>query len=382
MKWSVPLSDIQISDQEKKAVIEVLDRGWISMGETTFDFERAFAELIHAKHAIAVSNGTTALHLACLAVGIREGDEVIVPSLTFVATANAVKYVGAVPVFADIQGDHDLTISPESIQNQITTKTKAILVMHYGGFSCQMQEIKRIAIEHGLSLIEDAAHAPGAYLNGKALGTWGDVGCFSFFANKNITTAEGGMITTNDDQLAEKIRLLRSHGMTTLTWDRHSGHAWSYDVLALGYNYRIDEIRSALGLVQLKNLVNNNQIREKWTNLYREQLQKEAPYLQLPFTNHPGISSYHIFPILIPKDVSKPDFIHFLKTEGIQTSMHYPPVHSFSFYRSTHPTNDLTILQKTESVANREVTLPLYPQMGEEKIDLVCNTIGNFFNNH
>jgi dTDP-4-amino-4,6-dideoxygalactose transaminase len=216
-----------------------------------------------------VFNATQALHLH-ISLGIGPGDEVIVPSMTFVATANAVCYTGADVRFAEISSLSDLTISPADIVERITPKTKAIMVMHYGGYPCRMNEILAIAEKHHLGVIEDAAHAPGASLQGRALGSWGDVGCFSFFSNKNLSTGEGGMLVTARDDIAEKVRLLRSHGMTSLTWERHQGHAYSYDVVDLGYNYRIDEIRSALGMVQLNKLDGNNKQRKYLTDLYRK----------------------------------------------------------------------------------------------------------------
>ena len=273
MDLRIPLSDLDYGPEEENAALDVIRRRWLTMGSVTQEFERVFSDFIGVKHALAVSNGTQALHLACLALGIGPGDEVVVPSLTFVATANAVLYANAEVRFADIIGTFDLNISPDDIERQITPRTKAIVVVHYGGYPCRMPEIMAIARRHGLAVIEDAAHAPGACLEGRALGTWGDVGCFSFFSNKNLATGEGGMLVTNREEIAEKARVLRSHGMTTLTWDRHRGHAYTYDVVALGYNYRIDEIRSALGLVQLQKLPENNARRKHLTDLYRKGLE-------------------------------------------------------------------------------------------------------------
>ena len=248
MAWKVCLSDIDFGSEELDRVAEVLRSKWLSMGEVTREFEARFAEFLGVKHAILVCNGTAALHLANLAVGVGPGDEVIVPSLTFVATANASAYCGAIPVFADIVGPEDLNVSPEDIRARITSKTKAITVVHHGGYPADMDAICRIAHEHGLAVIEDAAHAPGASLSGRMLGTIGDVGCFSFFSNKNLVTGEGGAVVTNNNHLAQSMRLMRSHGMTSLSYDRHKGHAFSYDVLRLGYNYRATEITAAARL--------------------------------------------------------------------------------------------------------------------------------------
>ncbi|HZU87361.1 MAG TPA: DegT/DnrJ/EryC1/StrS family aminotransferase, partial [Anaerolineaceae bacterium] len=217
MEWRVPLADLDYGLEEEEAVLGVLRSRWLTMGGVTQEFEAQFARLTGSRHAFAVSNATQALHLACLALGIGPDDEVIVPSLTFVATANAVLYTGAEVRFADILGPDELTIDPASIEQAITPRTKAIIVMHYAGYPCRMREITALAEKHGLAVIEDAAHAPGASLDGKVLGTWGSLGCFSFFSNKNLSTGEGGMVTTDSDELAEHVRLQRSHGMTSLT---------------------------------------------------------------------------------------------------------------------------------------------------------------------
>ena len=370
MEWRVPLSDIDLGEEEIQAVTGVLKSKWLTMGEVTQRFEQAFAKYLGVRHAFAVSNATVALHLANAVLGIGPGDEVIVPSLTFVATANAVKYTGAKPVFADISSDFDLDISPEAIAAAITPATKAITVMHYGGYPCDMAAINDIARQHGLVVIEDAAHAPGTELDGKKAGTFGDIGCFSFFSNKNLATGEGGMIVTDRDDLAEKIRLMRSHGMTTLTWDRYKGHAYSYDVVTLGYNYRIDEMRAALGLVQLSKLERNNARRAEITGRYWEAFAPTS--LTLPFHHSRGVSASHIFPIILPQGVNRIAFIGNLRAKGVQTSIHYPPVHQFSYYREQYPGIKLPI---TEDVAGREVTLPLYPTMSDEQVDVVIASV-------
>ena len=206
MEWKVPLSDIDFGREEIETVVKVLESKWLTMGEVTQRFEAAFAEYLGVKHAFAVSNCTAALHIAYRVLGIEAGDEVICPSLTFVATANPIIYAGGTPVFADLSGIHDLNISPESITKRITEKTKAITVMHYGGYPCHMDTILNIANKHKLYVIEDDAHAPGAEYKGKKAGTIGDIGCFSFFSNKNMVTGEGGMVVTNNDDLADKIQ--------------------------------------------------------------------------------------------------------------------------------------------------------------------------------
>jgi len=374
MDWRVTLADVNLGIEEENAVLEVLRSGWLTMGAVTQAFEHEFAAFVGAKHAIAVNNATAALHLACLAVGLGEGDEAIIPSLTFVATANAVRYTGAKVVFADIESEDWLCICPRAIEERVTEKTKAIVVMHYAGYACDMPEIMRIAKERGLAVVEDAAHAVGASLDGKALGTWGDVGCYSFFGNKNMTTGEGGMVVTNDDQIAEKVRILRSHGMTTLTWDRHKGHASTYDVVELGYNYRLDEIRSAIGREQLKKLPAGNARREVFVRRYREAFTGSAQSLGLPFAKKRGLSSEHIFPVLLPEGVDKEAFRELLKQDGIQTSFHYPPVHTFEIYRDPLQRFEET-LWMTENVSRRQVTLPLFPTMTDEQQGWVIESV-------
>ena len=373
MEWKIPLSDIDMDEEEIGEVTKVLKSKWLSMGPVTQQFEEEFARYLSVKHAFGVSSGTAALHIAHKVLGIREGDEVIVPSLTFVATANSALYCGAKPAFADITSLDNFNISPDDILEKITDKTKAITIVHYGGYPCYMGAIMEIANDYDLRVIEDAAHAPGAEYKGKRCGTIGDVGCFSFFANKNLVTGEGGMIVTNDDALAGKIRIMRSHGMTTLTWDRHKGHAHSYDVVDIGFNYRINEMASALGLVQLKKLDGNNEKRRKIVEEYRKGLENISG-ISVPFKDYKEKSSYHIFPILLSKDTLRSKLIDRLKEKGIQTSIHYSPIHLFTFYRKKFGFKE-GMLPKTEFVGEHEVTLPLYPLMGKEDVEFIAESI-------
>ena len=374
MTWRIPLADIDFGAEEEEAVLRVVRSRWLSMGEETQNFEREFAEFIGAKHTLAVTNATAALHLACIAAGIQPGDEVIVPSLTFVATANAVRYVGGVPIFADIESEDWLTISPASIEKCISEKTRAITVMHYAGYACDMPTVMEIAKRHNLIVLEDSAHTIGSELNGRKLGTWGAIGCFSFFSNKNITTGEGGMLATDDDALAERLKALRSHGMTSLSWERHQGRAWSYDVVDLGFNYRIDEIRSALGRTQLKKARRLNQRREELTNLYRKLLSELTPEIHVPFLETRGVSCYHIMPILIPAGMDRIKFMEGLKADGVQTSIHYPPIHYFKNYAGQSQFLRVA-LPVTENAGMREVTLPLYPALTDADVAWVVNAI-------
>ncbi len=377
MEWKIPLSDIDFGPQEMAAVQEVLQSRWLTMGAVTQRLEQDFGEYVGTKHAIAVTNATAALHLACLVAGLGPEDEAIVPSLTFVATANAVRYTGATPVFADIVGENDLNVSCESIEKAITRRTRAILVVHYGGYACDMPAILAVAREHGLKVIEDAAHAVGSELDGRQLGTWGNAGCFSFFSNKNMTTGEGGMLVTDDEAYSERLHLLRSHGMTSLTWDRHKGHAWSYDVVELGYNYRIDEMRAALGVVQLRKLPANNERRRRITQVYQDALEELAPQVGVPFREHPGTSAAHLMPVLLPRGTSRLQFMENMKSQGIQTSVHYPPVHSFTAYDGRDHGYSLPV---TDDVAAREVTLPLYPAMTDDDVVTAVRAVAQALN--
>ena len=376
--WRIPLFDLDYGEEEESAVLAVLRSKWLTMGEVTQQFEQAFANEIGVRHALAVANGTVALHLACAAAGIGPGDEVILPALTFVATAAAVRYVGGVPVFADITGPDDLTISPASIESLVTSRTRAIMVMHYGGYMCDMNAIAEIAARHHLVVLEDAAHAPGAELDGRKAGAWGLAAGFSFFSNKNLATGEGGMVTTDDDAVAAHLRRLRSHGMTTLTWDRHRGQAWSYDVTALGYNYRPSEILSALGLEQLKKLTGNNQCRLALTAHYHELLGEFTPKVGLPFRRHRGIPSAHILPILLPEGADRASFMEGMKAKGIQTSIHYPPIPDFQHYRDSGERSNIPL---TRTIAPREVTLPLYPKMTLGEVESVVEAAKDTLNN-
>jgi dTDP-4-amino-4,6-dideoxygalactose transaminase len=375
-RWQVPLADVALGPEEIEAVTDVLKSGWLSMGPKTEEFEHRFAQFLGTRHALAVANGTAALHLACEAVGLKEGDEVLCPALTFVATANAILYTGARPIFIDANGPHDLNLSVQNAAAKITERTKAIMVVHYGGFPCDMDKVTTLADTYDLKVIEDCAHAPGAVFHSqrgpRMAGTIGDVGCFSFFANKNLSTGEGGMVITKDDELAEKVRICRSHGMTNQTWDRHRGHSFSYDVVARGYNYRLDEMRAALGIVQLGRVAAGNAKRRELTRIYREYLQ-EMENLEIPFLGASEGSAHHLFPVLLRDGARRATFMVALAEQGIQTSIHYPPVHRFSAYRSLCLSGyDLIV---TEDVCAREVTLPLFPHMSQDQLWQVIQAV-------
>jgi dTDP-4-amino-4,6-dideoxygalactose transaminase len=370
--WMVPLADVLVDEELRSVVDEVVDSGWWSMGPKVGEFEAAFAGLTGTKHALAVANGTAALHLALLAAGCGPGDEVILPSLNFVAAANAIGHTGATPVFCDIVGPDDLNLDPADLEAAVTSATKAVLLLHYGGFPCDIAPVRALAEDRGLIVIEDAAHAPGASWQGEPCGSLGNVGCFSFFSNKNLPLGEGGMIVTDDDDLAERLRLLRSHGMTRLTWEKHRGHAASYDVVAQGFNYRLDEIRAAIGLRQLGRLPNENAQRRAIAATYRERL-TDVEGISMPFGGiaDDTTSAQHLAVALVPAE-RRDDVRQALSERRIQTSVHYPPIHLFSYYRELGSRRPLP---QTEAVAPRIVTLPLYGHMTDEQVDLVVDAL-------
>ncbi len=371
---SIFLCDLDYGPREEKAVLRVLRRKWLTMGEEAEAFESQFADFIGVKHAIAVSNCTAALQLANLAVGVGPGDEVICPSLSFVATANAILYAGAHPVFADVTSLGDWTLGPGDLEEKITPRTKAVTVMHYAGFACDMDAIMAIARRHQLAVIEDVAHAPGSEHGGRKLGAFGDVSCFSFFSNKNIATGEGGMICTDSDVHAETVRLHRSHCMTSATLDRHIGRSFSYDVLGCGFNYRRDEIHSALGRVQLEKQNDNKKKRQEAYSQYTERLAK-LERLEIPFQTHEHSTNYHLFPVLLRSDVDREGLMGFLRERKIQTSIHYPPIHKLSFYRKKVETGALPL---TEQIGMRELTLPMHALIGRSDIDRVVTGVREF----
>jgi dTDP-4-amino-4,6-dideoxygalactose transaminase len=366
--WRVPLSDVLVDDELRAAALETLSSGWWSMGPRVEALEAAFAEQLGARHAIAVANGTAALHLALLACGCGPGDEVVLPSLNFVAAANVVRHAGARPVFCDVRGADDLNLDPGDVEAALTPRTKAVIALHYGGHACDIERLAELARERCFELVEDAAHAPAARLNGRALGTFGRAGCFSFFSNKNLPVGEGGMVVTDDDGVAGRLRHLRSHGMTTLTWDRHRGHASGYDVVTAGFNYRLDELRAAIGLVQLRRLEDGNARRGRLVARYRRLLDGELG-ITMPFAEAEDAgAAHHLAVAVLPAGISRDAVRRALAGTRIQTSVHYPPIHLFSAYRDA----DTRPLPRTEELAARILTLPLYPHLEEREVELVA----------
>jgi dTDP-4-amino-4,6-dideoxygalactose transaminase len=372
--WKARLSELEFDENELLGVLEAIDSGWITAGTRTEAFEREFASMCGTSDAVAVCNGTAALFLALKSLGVGPGDEVLCPSLTFVATAAAVVHCGARPVLVDICSLQDPTIDPLDAEQKITARTKAILPVHYAGMPADMHGIARLAESYGISVVEDAAHAPGARFAGKACGSFGEAGCFSFFGNKNITTAEGGMITTSNPELARRLRLLRSHGMTINSWDRDKGRPAEYDVAEFGFNFRLDDIRAALGLAQLRKLEQINEKRRQLSDLYTHILSTLEPELILPFASLPANRepSFHIYPVLFPSREERNEMEELLRERGIQTSIHYKPIHWLSAFADIDPNLSLPV---TEEFAARELTLPLYPGMMESHIDTVVSAM-------
>ena len=366
----IPLSDLDYGPDEEAAVQRVLSRRWITMGPEVEAFEREFAAMLGARHALAVANGTAALHLSYLALGLHAGDEIIQPAINFVASANLSLMIGARPVFADIVGVDEPTIDPQQVAALITTATRAVVVMHYGGYLCRMAEIRAICEDQGVALIEDACHAVGAaYALGMA-GTLGDIACFSFFGNKNMAVGEGGMVVTNRDDLAEKVRALRSHGMTSLTWDRHQGHARSYDVVVPGFNYRLDDLHAALGRSQLAKLPGNNERRGRLVELYRRRLD-DLPGWTIPFRTYEGDSAYHLMTVVAPDESHREVVVKALAGHDVQTSLHYPCIPGFKAFQPGRHDH----LERSEAYAARTITLPLYPGLRDDQVERVTSVI-------
>lgn len=356
-----------LGPEEKAALCEVIDSGWITMGDRVRSFERLFSEIHQAKDCVALGSCTAGLHLIMAALDLGPGDEVLVPAMTFVASVNSILYVGAKPVFVDIESPAKPIMSLEDAEAKCTSRTKAIVLVHFAGYLAEKEQWQAFAEERGLMLIEDAAHAAGL----PEAGTYGVAAAFSFYGNKNMTTAEGGTVVTRDPALLEKIRVMRGHGLTTGTFQRVASRDRSYDVTMLGFNYRMDELRAAIGLVQLRKLLSWNDKRKTLTALYRMLLAERCPDVQVPFSMD-WRSSYHILPVVLPSGTIRQDVIDFLRESGIQTTIHYPPAHLFSLYRSLMPG---VRLPQTEEFAERELTLPLHPRLEEEHLDRITRTL-------
>ncbi|EIM28945.1 DegT/DnrJ/EryC1/StrS family aminotransferase [Microvirga lotononidis] len=363
----IPVADPVLGSDEKEALCEVIDSGWITMGERVQRFEEDLAKIHAVDETIAVNSCTAGLHLILHALGIGPGDEVLVPSLTFVATINCVLYVGAKPVLVDIESLDNPLMSLEEAESKCTERTRAIILVHYAGYLADLPAWKEFADRRGLLLIEDAAHATGL----KEVGTYSVAAALSFYGNKNMTTAEGGAIIASDPDLRDRMRKMRGHGLTSGTFQRHNGSGPGYDMIMLGFNFRMDELRAAIGIVQLKNLEAWNLKRRQLTNLYRALLEEYVPEVVVPFDEN-TTSSYHIMPVILPGDVDRSRVIKSLRDAGIQTTIHYPPAHLFSYYRERLPS---VKLPKTEEYSERELTLPLFPRLNDAHVERVTQAL-------
>jgi dTDP-4-amino-4,6-dideoxygalactose transaminase len=368
----IPVFDVRLSEDHLDAVAECLRSGWLTMGPRIAEFEAAFAESLGVPHAVAVSSCTAALHLAYLAAGVGPGDEVVVPAMTFVATAAAVRHCGATPVVADILGPHDLGVDPEDVERRFSPRTKAVCAVHYAGYGAAIAPLRRLCDERGLALIEDAAHAPSAWARGVdgKLGTLGVAGAFSFFSNKILSCGEGGLLATRDAAVAGYARSARSHAMTTGTWERHRGHAAGYDVVDVGFNYRLDEPRAALLYARLGGLEADIECRRALVRRYRAQL-RDCDGVTVPYGDDDvAHSSCYLMAVLV--DAGRRDAVRARMLErGVQTSVCYPALHRFTAYLASAPYS----LPRAEDVAARQITLPLYPHLTEAQQDRVVETL-------
>ena len=374
-KKNVPFFKPQLLEEDKKAVMNSLNSSMLTNGPVMDEFEKKFAKFTKSKYAIAVSNATSALHLSLMSLGIGRGDEVIIPDLTFIATANAVLMTGATPVLVDVE-PKNFQISIDSIQKSVTKKTKAILPVHLYGKSCDMNSIQKIAKKNNLKIIEDCAHAIGTKYKNKHVGTFGDSGCFSFYPSKNITTFEGGMIITNSKKLNENLRMGRNHGINRTLKDRYSSkYPWEYDIKQYGYNYRLDEIRSTLGINQLKRINKINDSRRKAFKYYCEKL-SGIDGIVLPSQVNLKEHACHLFVISINKSkfgLDRNRIHEKLLKKGIYTSIHYKPLHLFTLFKKNSKIYDKLI--NSSKLYNEILSLPFYTSMNKNEQNIVINEL-------
>ncbi|HXF52331.1 MAG TPA: DegT/DnrJ/EryC1/StrS aminotransferase family protein [Dehalococcoidia bacterium] len=371
-----------IGDEEIDAVVETLRSGWLAPGPRVLAFEQAFAERVGARHAIAVTSCTAGMHLALLACGVGPGDEVIVPAITFPATANVVIHAGATPVLADVD-PRDLTLDPAAARAKLTARTKAIIPVHYAGQACRMEELRAIARERGLRVIEDAAHAFGTTYRGDPVGRTPDAAVFSFYATKNITTGAGGMVTTDDDRLAEEVRRRRMHGLSADAWDRYteSGTPF-YKVVAPGFNYAMGDIEAAIGLTQLRRadalLARRRALAEQYAALLGD-----LPEIALPEEREPG-HSWHLYVIRLRRgalSIDRDAFLRAMREEGIGTSVHFIPLHYHPYYRETFGWKRGDYPQ-AEAAFEEIVSLPLYTRMSDADVERVAKAVRRIVERH
>ena len=367
----IPVFRPSFDDEEWQALREPLENAWVTIGPKTKAFEEAFAAYVGAPHAVALNSGTAALHLALKALNV-EGGEVITPSLTFVSTSHTILYNSATPVFADIEED-TLNISPREIERLITPRTKAIMVVHYGGHACDMDPILEMARDGGIKVIEDAAHACGSEYKGRKIGSISDASCFSFHAVKNMTTGDGGMITFHDPEIDQRLRNLRWMGLTGDTWARSSDggdrYSWYYEAEEVGFKYYMNDVAATLGLVQLRKLDRLNARRRQLTRHY-DRCFAELDWVRTPVEKAYTRSSKHNYVVRVP---DRDELISYLREHGVSASVHYVPNHFYHMYR--HCKADLPV---TERVWKEIVTLPLFPDMTESQVEQVVDTVRAF----
>jgi dTDP-4-amino-4,6-dideoxygalactose transaminase len=372
----VPFIIPEITKNDKNAVLNALNSRLLTDGPKLRKFESIFAKFTGAKFAIGVSNGTAALHLSLKALGIGKGSEVIIPDITFVATASSVLLTGATPVLADV--DENLNILIPSIKKSITSRTKAIIPVHFAGKPCKINEITSIARKNRISIIEDCAHAIGARVNSKHVGIFGQAGCFSFYPTKNFTTIEGGMVVTNSKNIADFVRYARNHGITkTLTSRFSSGKPWDYDIKNSGYNYRLDEIRASLGINQIKRVKKMNLLRKKAADYYNKKLE-DIEGVIVPGKSIGVEHVHHLYVIRITRKygITRDMLFQKLLKIGIRTSVHYKPLHMFTIFKKMAKIIDS--LSNSVHVYSQILSLPLYPSISKKQQDLVINNIKKY----
>jgi dTDP-4-amino-4,6-dideoxygalactose transaminase len=365
-----------LGEDEWNEVLDTLQSGWITMGPKTERFEEVFADYVGSQHAIAVSSCTAGLHLALVAGDVGPGDEVITTPLTFCSTANVIVHQGAVPVLADVRPD-TLNIDPVEIERKITPRTRAVIPVHLAGHPCQMDEIRAIAEQHALLVVEDAAHATGAKYRGTMIGSIGDATVFSFYAIKSLTTGEGGMITTEDDRLAERMRIARLHGISTDAWKRYSAQgSWYYEVLLPGYKYNMTDIQASLGIHQLAKQEEFLEVRHRYADMYTDAF-KHLPEITTPVVENHVRHAWHLYIIRLDLErlmIDRGQFIEALRRENIGTSVHFIPLHLHPYYRERYgfKKGDFPV---AEALYEGIVTLPLYPKMSPEDVEDVIETV-------
>lgn len=371
IKKTISFALPSIGKEEIKAVIRVLKSKWLTMGPEVIKFEKKFAENYGIKNAMAVNSATSGLHLALLACGIGPGDEVILPTYTFVSCANSICWVGAKPVFAEIT--EDFLVDPEDIKKKITRKTKAIMVVHFGGQMAEMDEIKKIARKHRLKIIEDCAHSFGAKYKNRLAGTIGDIGVFSFYAIKNLTTGEGGMVITADDKLADKVLMFRMHGMSMTAFDRYSNRGkWYYEIHEAGFKYNLTDIAAAMGTEQLKKIKKFNQRRAQIASIYLKNL-SGVSQIKLPKVLPGRTHVWHLFPVQV-NPAERNRIIQELREFNICTSVHFIPLHLQHYYQKKFkfPKSHLPL---AERVYQGEISLPMYPDLKDLEVKYICRVL-------